>query len=137
MMKRTKIIILIALFGFFHSQAQNLQGLWQVTDYKLKKRIKDKDKLAFVMAGAKSTSFSFVDDKTLFISAQMLSRPTLYDWKFVDGKKTIIEAVEQNPLFADSPSRWRLKILKLDNNSLHLEDLDKDKKGNIWVLTKQ
>jgi len=127
----------ILLLVICNLQAQNLEGNWQVTDYKLKKAIKDKDKLAFVMAGAKAMSFSFIAPNDLFISNPMLSKPTYYTWKYVDKKKTIIEAVEVDPLFKDSPSRWKLKILKSDNNTLHLKDLDKDKKGNVWILSKQ
>jgi len=131
------IIFSVLLFAICNLQAQNLEGNWQVTDYKLKKAINDKDKLAFVMAVAKSMSFSFVAPNDLFISNPMLSKPTYYTWKYVDKKKTIIEAVEVDPLFKDSPSRWKLKILKSNKNTLHLEDLDKDKKGNIWILSKQ
>jgi hypothetical protein len=134
-MKKT-IIILIALLGFCHLQAQSLEGNWQVSDYKLKKKIGDKDKLAFVMAGAKAMKFNFLGDNTLFISNPMLSKPTHYTWKYIDAKKTTLEAIEVNPLFEDRPSIWILKIRKLGKNVLHLEDLDKDKKGNIWILTK-
>ena len=130
------IVFIIALLSFCHLQAQSLEGNWQVSDYKLKQKIKDKDKLAFVMAGAKAMKFNFVGDNSLFISNPFLSKPTMYNWKYIDAKKTTIEAVEVNPLFEDKPSIWTLKIRKLGTNVLHLEDLDKDKKGNIWVLSK-
>ena len=135
MKKSFSIILALFCFGYLH--AQNLEGNWQVTDYKLKKAIKDKDKLAFVMAGAKAVSFSFIAPDDLFISNPMLSKPTYYTWKYVDKKKTIIEAVEVNPTFKDSPSRWKLKILKSGESTLHLKDLGKGKKGNVWILSKQ
>lgn len=130
------IVFLIALLGFCHLQAQNIKGHWQVADYKLKQNIDDKDKLAFVVGASISMSFKF-SGSTLLIYNPMLDKPTKYNWKYTDKEKTLIDAVEANPLFKDSPSRWKFRVLKIQGDNMELEDLGKGKEGDVWVLTRK
>lgn len=136
--KNVLFLILVCIFASNLSFAQtNLKRLckkWQPSSLELADKNVSAEKKNFSNAMALKMRFEFVNEKELQIFVPMIDKAIVYDWKFVDAEKTIIQAIERNPTFVESPVKWSLKIIKLNKKELILEDLADEKKGNLWNL---
>lgn len=128
------VFILISNIILAQTNVKRLYKKWQPTSLELAKKNASEDEKKFSNAMASQMSFDFINANELQIFVPMLNKAVVYDWKFLDDAKTIIQAIEKNPTFVESPVKWALKIIKLTRKELILEDLADEKKGNIWNL---
>ncbi|TAE72556.1 MAG: hypothetical protein EAZ85_09475 [Bacteroidetes bacterium] len=113
---------------------KRLYQTWKPTSLELADKTATQDKKDFANKMSVQMKFQFVNQNELEIFVPMIEKSTIYNWKFLDADKTIIEAIEKNPTFVESPVKWLLKIKKLNKKELILEDLADEKRGNIWNL---
>lgn len=128
------VFILISNITLAQTNVKRLYKKWQPTSLELAKKNASEDEKKFSNTMASQMSFDFINANELQIFVPMLNKAVVYDWKFLDDAKTIIQAIEKNPTFVESPVKWSLKIIKLTKKELILEDLADEKKGNLWNL---
>ncbi len=140
-MKKIKNFVLFVFVYIFISNIavaqikyKRLYQVWKPISLQLADKNTPKDKADFSNRMAAQMKFQFVNETELQIFVPMIEKSIVYDWKFLDKEKTIIQAIEKNPTFVESPVKWLLKIIKLNKSELVLEDLADEKKGNLWKL---